>query len=316
LLRSIPSYGWTVPPSGGQVLGANLNCSESCLGRGTTPTEDGVLRVYDADYDPVAHSIGLAEPTADGKLFLFTLACAGSAVFLLPFLVAQHSISSPILRGSTSWVRARRASLALLPQRPRQNESSTGASEPAKASPPIFSVLSPGFDSSHPLQLVQPFSKIRRLQCLDIGFYQLAKLASLGRGEIADRNGLQESATRRNSRSSCRATFTLLNDSSAPSPPAFPAFFHSAHSAFSFRANTERGTADHHTDTRGRRPFLNNPAPLRSRLLNDVVVGKAWRDNKSCQRGTGQCRDRDGAAALGNIGWAPPNSLGVFLIYF
>jgi hypothetical protein len=85
-----------------------------------------------------------------------------------------------------------------------------------------------------------------------------------------------------------RATFTLLNDSSAPSPPAFPAFFHSAHSAFSFRANTEPGTADHHTDTRGRRPFLNDPAPLRGRLLNDVVVRKAWRDNESCQTGTGQ----------------------------
>src|SRR5262245_27421350 len=97
-------------------------------------------------------------------------------------------------RGSKPWVRARRASLALLPQRPHQNESSTGAHahrEPA----PIFSVLSPGFESSigHPLQLVEPFSKVRRLQRLDIGFYQLAKLASLSRGEIADRNGLQES---------------------------------------------------------------------------------------------------------------------------
>src|SRR5262249_43322433 len=72
---------------------------------------------------------------------------------------------------SKSWVRARRASLALLPQRPRQNESSTGADvhcEPA----PIFSVLSPGFESSigHPLQLGQPFSKVRRLQRLDVGF--------------------------------------------------------------------------------------------------------------------------------------------------
>jgi light-regulated signal transduction histidine kinase (bacteriophytochrome) len=28
-----PIWGWTVPPSGGQVLGANLNCSESCLAR-------------------------------------------------------------------------------------------------------------------------------------------------------------------------------------------------------------------------------------------------------------------------------------------
>src|SRR6266487_190086 len=103
------------------------------------------------------------------------------------------SIPSPIPRGSMVWGRAYRASLALLPQLPRQNKSSTGADvhrEPAQASP----VLSPGFDSSfgHPLQLVEPFSKIRRLQCLDIGFYQLAKLASLSRGEIADRNGLQE----------------------------------------------------------------------------------------------------------------------------
>ena len=91
---------------------------------------------------------------------------------------------------------AHRASLALLPQRPRQDERRTGAHvhcEAAQASPPIFSVLSPGFNSSigH-LQLGQPFSKIRRLQCLDIGFYQLAQLASLSRGEIADRNGLQE----------------------------------------------------------------------------------------------------------------------------
>jgi hypothetical protein len=44
----------------------------------------------------------------------------------------------------------------------------------------------------HLLQLGQPFSKIRRLQRLDIAFYQLAKLARLSRGEIADRNRLQE----------------------------------------------------------------------------------------------------------------------------
>src|SRR5215471_14433814 len=114
-----------------------------------------------------------------------------SLSFLRP--LARCSIPSPIPRGSMAWVRVCRASLALLPQLPRQNKSSTGADvhrEPAQASP----VLSPGFDSSigHPLQLVEPFSKIRRLQCLDIGFYQLAKLASLSRGEIADRNCLQE----------------------------------------------------------------------------------------------------------------------------
>src|SRR5262245_37717879 len=60
-----------------------------------------------------------------------------------------------------------------------------------------------------------------------------------------------------------RATFTFLNHSSASSRPAFVAFFHRAHSAFSLRANTEAGRADHHTDTRRRRPFLDNPAPLR-----------------------------------------------------
>jgi hypothetical protein len=81
----------------------------------------------------------------------------------------RGSIPSPIPRGSMVWVRESRASLALLPQLPRQNKSSTGAHvhrEPAQASP----VLSPGFDSSigHPLQLVESFSKIRRLQCLDI----------------------------------------------------------------------------------------------------------------------------------------------------
>jgi hypothetical protein len=38
------------------------------------------------------------------------------------------------------------------------------------------------FSQGHPLQLSQPFSKVRRLQRLDVGFNQLAKLASLGRG--------------------------------------------------------------------------------------------------------------------------------------
>jgi hypothetical protein len=59
----------------------------------------------------------------------------------LPHQVSTNTAPS-IPRGSTSWVRARRASLALLPQRPRQNESSTGASEPAQASPPIFDFAS------------------------------------------------------------------------------------------------------------------------------------------------------------------------------
>jgi hypothetical protein len=83
-------------------------------------------------------------------------------------------------------------------------------------------------------------------------------------------------------------TFAFLNHSSASSRPAFVAFFYGAHSTFSLRANTEAGRADHHTDTRRRRPFLNDPAPLRGRLLDDVVVRKGWRNNESRKSGTGQ----------------------------
>ena len=77
------------------------------------------------------------------------------------------------------------------------------------------------------------------------------------------------------------ATFAFLNHSSASSRPAFAALFHRAHSAFSLRANTEADRADHHPDTRRRRPFLNDPAPLRGRLLDNVVVRKGWRNNES-----------------------------------
>jgi len=85
-----------------------------------------------------------------------------------------------------------------------------------------------------------------------------------------------------------RRGFTLLNDSITPSCAAFSAFFHSAHSAFGLRADAEPGTADHNTDTRRRRAFLNDPASLRGRLLNDVVVCKARGNNESCQSDTGQ----------------------------
>jgi hypothetical protein len=85
-----------------------------------------------------------------------------------------------------------------------------------------------------------------------------------------------------------RATFTLLNDSSTSGRAAFSAFFHSAHSAFSLSANAEAGTTDHDTDTRRRRPFLNNSASFRGWLLDDVVIRKARRDNESRQGGTGQ----------------------------
>jgi hypothetical protein len=85
-----------------------------------------------------------------------------------------------------------------------------------------------------------------------------------------------------------RRGFTLLNDSITPSRAAFSAFFHSAHSAFSLRADAESGTADHNTDTRRRRPFLNDPASLRGRFLNDVIVCKARGNNESCQSDAGQ----------------------------
>src|SRR5262249_3822360 len=46
------------------------------------------------------------------------------------------------------------------------------------------------FDSSigHPLQLAKPLIKFCRLQRLNVGFNQLAKLASLGRGKLPIRN--------------------------------------------------------------------------------------------------------------------------------
>src|SRR5262249_18955758 len=94
-----------------------------------------------------------------------------------------------IPRGSKPWVRARRASLALLPQRPRQNQSSTGADVPCEP-PPFFSFFSPGFEPSmvHPLQLAKPLIKFCRLQRLNVGFNQLAKLAGLGRSKLTLRN--------------------------------------------------------------------------------------------------------------------------------
>ena len=69
-------------------------------------------------------------------------------------------------------------------------------------------------------------------------------------------------------------------DDIAAGGPGLSAF--GAHSAFSFCANAEADTADHHTDT-GRRAFLNNPASFRGRFLNDVIVGKARRNHQSCR---------------------------------
>src|SRR4029453_3924340 len=85
-----------------------------------------------------------------------------------------------------------------------------------------------------------------------------------------------------------RATFTLLNGDTAAGRPALSAFFHGAHPAFGLRANAEAYTADDHTDTRRRGPFLHDPASLRGRFLNDVVVRKARRNDESCQSDSGQ----------------------------
>jgi hypothetical protein len=49
----------------------------------------------------------------------------------------------------------------------------------------------------------------------------------------------------------------------------------SAHSAFSLSANVESDAADDHPHTRCG-TFFNDPASLRSRFLNDVVVRKGW----------------------------------------
>jgi hypothetical protein len=56
-----------------------MACSSSASQGQRTPEVFGKL----------TRQVPSVQPTADGRLFLFTLACAGSAVFLLPFLAAQ-----------------------------------------------------------------------------------------------------------------------------------------------------------------------------------------------------------------------------------
>src|SRR4029453_7820811 len=85
-----------------------------------------------------------------------------------------------------------------------------------------------------------------------------------------------------------RATFTLLNGDTAAGRPALSAFFHGAHPAFGLRANAEAYTADDNTDTRRRGPFLNDPASLRSRFLNEGEARKTRRNDEICQSGSGQ----------------------------
>jgi hypothetical protein len=84
--------------------------------------------------------------------------------------------------------------------------------------------------------------------------------------------------------SSRRAPFTFLNDSLAGGPGLAAL---GAHSTFSFGANAETNTPDYDTDTR-RGTFLDDPASLRARLLNDVVVGKGGRNDQNRKSGTGQ----------------------------
>jgi hypothetical protein len=82
-------------------------------------------------------------------------------------------------------------------------------------------------------------------------------------------------------------TFTLLNNGISTGSGSFSAFC--AHSAFSLGAYSEADPTDDHPDT-GCGAFLNDPASLRSRFLNDVVVRNARRDDESCQGSTKTAR--------------------------
>jgi hypothetical protein len=97
-----------------------------------------------------------------------------------------------------------------------------------------------------------------------------------------------------------RNPFTLFNaDTAAAGCPAFSAFLHSAHTAFSLRANAEARTTDYNTDTRRRRALLNDPASFRGRFLNDVVLRKARRNNESYQGGTNKnCAHWEGSPSV------------------
>src|ERR671934_522048 len=80
-------------------------------------------------------------------------------------------------------------------------------------------------------------------------------------------------------------TFPLNNGGIATASGSLSAL--SAHSAFSLSANAESDAANDHPHTRCG-TFFNDPASLRSRFLNDVVVRKGWRDDESRQSSTSQ----------------------------
>jgi hypothetical protein len=105
--------------------------------------------------------------------------------------------------------------------------------------------------------------------CLALGVKKL-KITEAG-DRAGARRSADESESSRNNQSPRRATFTFLNHRSTSSRSTFSALCYGAHSAFSLRAHTEARRADHHADTWRRRPFLNNPAPLRGRLDQTAV---------------------------------------------
>jgi hypothetical protein len=70
------------------------------------------------------------------------------------------------------------------------------------------------------------------------------------------------------------------------SPPVPVVSRHSVRIRLSASVRTPKADpTDDHSDT-GCRAFLNDPASLRSRFLNDVVVRKGWCNDESCQGST------------------------------
>src|SRR5262249_38918361 len=82
--------GCTVPPPGSQVLGGNLNCSESCLGIPPKPNESGLRS------RPLHCGISIRSMTAVGHERRFCDVCGTSA--LPPILTVTADILNRQLR--------------------------------------------------------------------------------------------------------------------------------------------------------------------------------------------------------------------------
>jgi hypothetical protein len=123
--------------------------------------------MYQADFlvrDIAVADLPLTSLIAQNQAFIAWCAIAlrlgrrRQGIFLLPFLAAQN----PGYEHVGQALRFCLSDLVIIKAVPARTRTAR-----------LLKLLSPGFDSSigHPLQLVEPFSKIRRLQCLDIGFY-------------------------------------------------------------------------------------------------------------------------------------------------